>query len=480
MMSLGRIAQYWILIIDLLAQKGLRIIQYDTLVRSTTCIAETNGVSGSPAQSPRDRSFSMPKLKPIVSLAALALAGFVRLASASDSERPPGSTVVLPPLLVQDELPWRYAQTGNVEALSRCADRVTKKLVGQFFLQRDVKLPAILPASLRYEPATPTTLILITPEMVSAMNAELAKVMRIGSTDDRSRSTSKGPFSVTYHVPPQMNFFWDESTMMMFQMTNRNFETIALDLGYIASLLERRTPALPYWFSSATFQLYRQIDWSEPDALVVPPVSWPSRPERQDDGKLHQVHVPLMPMREFFGKSLNGSNSGTTAELVSWRAQGDLFLRWALFDDSSHARRDALWKFVDLTSRGSVTEEAFRQCFGLSFADIESRLADYLPVATRPALIKADVGSVELPDIQVRDASEAEIARIRGEFTLEEVKHMELGSPYAKKYLDQAGRILLAANKIGMRDPGFLSVLGRYYRELALVKDAEVKQAVGK
>jgi hypothetical protein len=155
-----------------------------------------------------------------------------------------------------------------------------------------------------------------------------------------------------------------------------------------------------------------------------------------------------------------------------WRNQSALFVRWA-FDGKKRSRRDALFKFVAQASEGPVTEAMFQECFGFDYADGYDRLSDYLPLAVgTPLSISPDKPAKRL-ELDVRAASRAEVARIKGEWERLSVNYIRSHYPLlTNRYLQQSRTTLLHAYDEGERDPGLLAVIGLGYCDAGEEKDA--------
>lgn len=400
-----------------------------------------------------------------------------------------GKRLDLPPFMVIEEensekrtKPWTYLSVPGLELISKCSDATTTWFAEQF-LQRLSELEVILPAHLQFEHTVPITIILIPPEMGDRMGKEIIKLAEASEPSGySSHVTSTGRVRSLYGMIPQVSLTDSESTTMMIELNEGDQRSISLTLGYVLSVLQRRSPALPYWFQSDVFSLYQQIRWSDEDTLTIPSVYWPmvrvpitvgiSNPKgyeifKDDQGNLYRCEpAPLMPMQEFFAGPLGGREQGTDCQADLWHCQGSLFLYW-VFADETRARRKALEEFVDRTSREPVTETLFQQCFGMNFADMTKELSDYLPQAEEKPLNFLKVDSIAIPDLHLVDADPVVRARIQGDFFVKEMRYMADGplSSYIPLYAARAETILLKPYREGSRDPGLISVIGLYYAE---------------
>ena len=106
------------------------------------------------------------------------------------------------------------------------------------------------------------------------------------------------------------------------------------------------------------------------------------------------------------------------------------------------------------------TEALFRECFGCSFAEAEQQLAAFLPAAVKSSA-RFRPPRATPPRVVLRPATEAEIARIKGDWERLEIGYVRAIFPEAApKYIEQARRTVHRGYEHGVRDPAFLAVLG--------------------
>jgi len=396
-----------------------------------------------------------------------------------------GKTIKLPPFMVTEEnaqkgaRPWVYLSTPGLEVLSKCNDGTTLWFAEQY-IQRQKELEEILPSSLQFEHPVPTAIILITPDMEKTMSSEVLKIMESQDGERSSRVTAGGRETSFYAMVPQVNFTDSESTATMLEQADNDHRAISLTTEYVLNALQRRTPSLPYWFQSNMFSFYQQIRWSDRDALAIPSVYWPTvrvyvtagtpNPKgykvlKDDSDKLYRNEpVPLIPIRNFLAGPFGGEQPGSQYQLDLWHYEGSLFLYW-VFADETHARRKALWDFVDKSSHELSSEALFQQCFGMNFADMTKELSDYLPQAQKAPLNLLKVDSVAIPGLHLINADPVTRARIQGDFVLKEMRYMAKGPliSYVPLYAAKAETILLKPYRDGSHDPALMSVIGLYY-----------------
>jgi len=373
-----------------------------------------------------------------------------------------GRTVQLPPYIVLEQAGshWRYVSAPNLEVISKCEDWETAEFV-EAFITQDRKLAEILPDFLRMNRSIPMTIILITPEMARDMRKQMAEAMR-----DKLVAQQVGLSRLSmFEIIPQMVLWDNESVSMMFEFDGGDYSTMSFMPDHIQQLLDKRVPKLPTWFKQGMSTIYRELHWKD-GMIGFPTSSWPISKTSDRRGRL-TIPEAVLPMQEFLDGPWSGKDQDSSRHYELWCLQADLFLRWAL-DDKSHARREALWKFVDRSSRELATEALFKQCLGLGFSDMEKELANFIPKARMLKIEAFDADSVKSPNLSViRDATAGEVGWIKGSFDLKEIAYVEKNRlPYADKYIGQAEADLTGPYRKGVRDPEFLAVLGLYYSEV--------------
>ncbi len=145
-----------------------------------------------------------------------------------------------------------------------------------------------------------------------------------------------------------------------------------------------------------------------------------------------------------------------------WRSQSALFLRWALYRDEPE-RRAALWRFVEQASVRNVMEADFEAAFRVSYAEVTKALLEYLPraIEASSAVVLRTPQVTPMSDVELREPTTAELARIKGDLERLEVGFLKETQPQvAAHYEAQARRTLRRAYDNGVRDPELLAVMG--------------------
>ena len=396
------------------------------------------------------------------------LAGLGLLAAGARAEQ----IVELPPYAVETTAlrePWQYAKLPGVEILSRCSEPTTLLLLDHHFRLRET-LTALLPEEFQVQLDVPTTYVLFNDTAQQGVARELVGELRKREGDADSwiiRGMSNYRFGNKDAVA--LFFILDPMTFGQGRMT--------LTPGYLRFLLENRTPSLPLWFVEGMLEVYRtailesvpagrSVSMSAVETPPLPegviairPALWISEAMTQAIRKSRQKTCELLPAATLF--STLPSNHTDTIRTALWRSQAALFIRWALDGRSLPPRREALWAFVRRACRQPVTEAMFQECFGLDYAGLEQQLRAYLPEAVKGTFYLSTTRVFEAPVAQLREATEAEISRLKGGLDRLEIAYVKEFFPeLAPQYITQARHTLRRAYDRGDRDPRLLAELG--------------------
>jgi hypothetical protein len=382
--------------------------------------------------------------------------------------------VALPPFLVEELAkgpPWRYGTRDGYEVLSRCNDATTRRVL-ETHQQLHVLLAEMLPPNLQYKTSVPRTLILYDEELQPAASKEVIARMLRPTVDVAVENEPgfgglrgmRGPAAARPSVSFLPNLrLWDRDALALFMIVRRDdFDTDRLSLtpDYISFILQNRLPALPGWFVAGLLTLYRQTTFARGE-LVVAELEWHGAPV-VPVAKDQPPPPPALLLTDLFGgrPTSRPADPPTMEPLKAWQSQAALFVRWGT-DPADLTRRAAFWSFVERCAVEGASEKLFIQCFGFDYAAAQKHLTAYLPVATRRPLHLRPRQAVKFPLLALRNASDGEIAGIKGDWERLEVPYVRMLSPdLAPKYLEQARRTLKRAYDRDVRDPRLLAVMG--------------------
>ncbi|MDB6167816.1 MAG: hypothetical protein JWM88_680 [Verrucomicrobia bacterium] len=385
----------------------------------------------------------------------------------------------LPPYVVTEDSRaprWRYAAGPHFEVLSRCGDDVTGQLMSQYYRLHQL-LEMILPRRLQFHSDIPTAYLFFTRSGASAISTEiLARLQDHEATVAASARPEAKRTAAKLEVSALPNYrFWDQDALSIFflweDLDPRGArERLTLTPSYVAYLLQRRTPSLPKWFIQGTLDLYERTRLLTPPAtdasyslylfeqnpITIQPQVWISPEITQEILKHPNAEVQMPVLGDLFTDEANPDERDDPLR----RAETELFLRW-VFDRDEPARREALWKFVDRASTGPVTEEIFKACFGARYEVVAAELQGYLRTACAAKITIRPPVPAAISPVELRDATPAEVSRIKGGFNRLEIPYVrELSPGLSAKYIAQARRTLRQSYDDGDRDPRLLAELG--------------------
>jgi len=159
----------------------------------------------------------------------------------------------------------------------------------------------------------------------------------------------------------------------------------------------------------------------------------------------------------------NGADQGSPWRRDVWNSEAMIFTRWA-FDDATLQRRKSLWAFAAESATTTADEALFKECFGAGVAEVGKVLEDYIIEAIPNGHFQVfSDRPLEYPYVEVRDPTDAEEARLLGDWQRKEAEDVRSFSrEYADQYAIEAGRTLNRAYDDGIRDPGLLAALGLF------------------
>jgi hypothetical protein len=406
--------------------------------------------------------------------AAVGLILVASLRGAAPTVPPDDRPVALPPFIVEEPTkgpPWRYAEAMGYEILSRCDDRVTRRVVEAHAGLHHL-LAEVLPRQFHVTMSVPRQLILYDEELQPAASKEvIARMLRrqsdLPQPEEIPMPGGRGGFRVPASAPrisflPNLRL-WDRDSMAVFMIVRRDdfdADRLALTSDYIAFLVKNRIPSLPPWFVQGFLALYQQMNYGG-GRLTLEPLTWISESDTDAVKKDPKLAPPVQPIGDFLAHRLVPRDpAGTSEPIKVWQAQAALFVRWGI-EPNHPERRAAFWKFLEHSARAGAKEALFRECFGFDFTEAQAQLTAYLPQAVRRTVTFRPEKPAKFPPLGLHNASDGQIARIKGDMERLEVPYVKAIAPeLVPKYLEQARRTLKRGYDRGERDPRLLAVLG--------------------
>ncbi|HWA09739.1 MAG TPA: hypothetical protein VG838_09840 [Opitutaceae bacterium] len=388
------------------------------------------------------------------------------------ADAPPERMVELPPLMVSEPVngpPWRYVAAPGIEVLSRCSDEVTVHWLEEMNRLRQ-SLNVLVPDSLRSKRAVPDVVVLYNEENKPVVSKEVVADLMRDARDRTEEKQGRRGGATGYRSMPNLWLADRDSMVFFYVLQERGFVRSELRLtpDYVRYLARSRTPAPPMWFVEGMVDLFSAGDFGR-DPVVFDTVEWDSPAATKNIKRDVDYPRSLLPLADLFATWPPQDPNGALR-----RREAALFLRWAL-DGKNQPRRPALLKFIAQASMMPVTEDLFRECFGLGYVDVQERLADYLSDATGKTLVLIAGEPVALPRLNPRLATDLEVARMKGDWERMEISYIkDIYPQLAPKYAEQARRTLMNAYDKGERDPQLLGMIGLC--EVDAGNDAEARK----
>ena len=390
----------------------------------------------------------------------------------------PEPAIELPTFTVQDSLilpepeAWRYARIEGFEVLSNSSSRSTQRLVEDFqrFHQALVlawpaaDIPSAVPTSLilagrgnKFEPFAPH--INLSPEVgsisLNLRDGELSAIVIDLETTILNLATPEGieAFAAQAASDPSV----DDGGATLFQgMPNFVVDHYRqLYREYIRFVLTQSQPRLPAWMEEGLAQIFMRMEFS-PTRIVIGKVEDPNEVSIagavEDRDFNHALHRrALMPLQEMFSVK---PDSATARNPLGnrWAKQSYAFVHLCLYGNQGKYQKGLLM-FLSRLAGKPPSEELFKECFGMTYKQMLLQIRSYVDFTAYKAVVfQAKKGTkFEAPPKPVfRDATEAEVGRIKGEA-------LRMAGNKA------AARLALIAPYIrGSRDPQLLASLGMY------------------
>jgi hypothetical protein len=381
--------------------------------------------------------------RPFVLLALVLASGALGTRGAAVDSTPGDEIIELPKFIVTDSrvlpLPeaWRYAEIPGFEILSNASARETARFVRDFQMLQEV-VSGIWPAARLATPVVPTSLVLC------------------------ARGNSFDVFLPSNAVREslQMNSLFlqdDERVAIVIDFALNDLQlgdgtTEASDpyrafyLQYFRFLIRRMSvQPPPPWLEEGLVQLFASVDFNK-KMIDFAKIGDGFGGANSGDFNQRLAQRGLVPMATLFAAVRPSQD-----EAPFWDSQAYEFVHLCLYGVGKRYQKPFL-QFVSRAGQEPVTEAMFKECFGMSYKEMELELRSYADFTAYQYIQfrakKGTKGLDEPPAIQLRDATDAEVGRIKGEA-------LRLAGN-----ADAAHNALIAPYIRGSRDPQLLAALG--------------------
>ena len=421
------------------------------------------------------RSFSPGRLATVVLLSLGAIVS--RLVAA---DKPAEPVIELPKFVVTDsrELPspesWRYAQIPGIEVLSNASDKAAERLIRDFerfrvalsvawpmpnrnpvpisliLCGKGGKFDAFAPVGKDAAESTRASLFLRNREQTAIIIDLQSTVLDVLSleTDDPAAGTDSTQISVDHNKQLYREYVryllspgdqrlptWLTEGMAQIVMAMK-FDRKQIIFGQIEdpNLVSARAAAV------AQTNAENNANDSESEPLAGAPME-----DRDFNAALS--HKGLVPLEKFFAVTDDSPEATNPLGNNRWAKQAYAFVHLCLYGQKGKYQK-AFAAFVARAGRGPVTEEVFKECFKMSYSQMLLELRGYIEftVYQRQEFHAKGAGMPEPPPFEFRDATPAEIGRIKGEALAlgghQDRAHTEFIAPYIRGETD--ARLLAA------------------------------------
>ena len=395
--------------------------------------------------------------------------------------------VALPAYTVTDarDLPppeaWRHAEIPGFEILSNASDRETKRLIADFQLFNQA-IGVVWPALIGRSP-TPVSLILC--GRGGKFDAFVPKTADAGPSQGMAslflRDAEHSAIVVNLQAREIGLAGLDSAFNPSGVENNGNIEVDAykqLYREYVHSLLARTTPRMAAWLEEGLAQLLMGmkvsptlIEFAKLDDPNTVSISQANAAIINSLGGSDDASAQLTAAAEDrdFNAALQRTRLMSFPELFAvkhddpvarnsigskWAKQSTAFVHMCLYQTGQKYQKGFV-TFITRSSREPVTEALFKECFGIGYNAMLLELRGYLDFTNYKSLgwsSKKGEGLTESGPLVLRDATESEVGRIKGEALL------------LAGLNDAARTALITPYTRGERDPRLLAALGLYER----------------
>lgn len=401
-------------------------------------------------------------------------------------ESPADPVVELPKFVVTDarELPppeaWRYTEIPGFEVLTNASDRSTQRLLKDFLLFKQA-LGYVFPV--RTRTAVPTTLILcgrgakfdaFVPDGKATTDtgrASLflkgrdqsaividfeARAIEIGGADDTD-DVATGTDSSRIDIDHNKQLYREYVHYLLSQ--NEPRPPAWLEEGVAQIIMAMKFDATSIYFGqledpntiSAEAALVASrnaaVAADDPDAVPLPGA--PAE-DRDFNAALHRK--ALVPMDQFFAVTHDSPEAINPLGNNRWAKQAYAFVHLCIYGENGRYQK-SFGQFLSRLGREPVSEAVFKDCFKMSYQEMLLTLRGYIDFTVYKSIefnAKKGQRMPEPPPVVLRDATQSEVGRIKGEALV------LAGHPAS------ARTELIAPFIRGERDPRLLAALGLY------------------
>ena len=426
-------------------------------------------------------------MKLMVAPLAFVLLVFGTVLHAQEKAPPTEPVIELPKFIVTDtrELPppesWRYATIPGFEILTNASDRATQRLLRDFGMFRQAlghvwpipqrlsqttsliicgkgnKFDSFIPAGKSVPDAAFASLFLkqgSKTAIVIDLEATTLNVLNVDNANDAATGTDSGVISVEHDKQlyrEYVRYLLSQSEPRFPAWLEEGLSQIIMKMQFDRKWIEFAKLEDPNTVSTqaamtAEFNALATAD--DPDAATLP-----GAPAEDRDFNAALRRRALVKLDKFFAVQHDSREATNVLGNNVWAKQAYAFVHMCLYGYKGKYQK-AFTTFLQRSAREPVTEEMFKECFNMTYNKMLMEIRSYCEFTVYESKYYKSKEDVILPPppLDLRDATQSEIGRIKGEALL------------LAGHTKAARGELVAAYQRGERDPNLLGALGIYER----------------
>jgi hypothetical protein len=407
---------------------------------------------------------------------------------AADAPAPAGGEIIeLPKFVVTDsrELPppesWRYATIPGFEILSNASDRATKRLIEDFEMFTTA-LGYVWPINTK--PTAPTALL------ICGRGAKFDAFIPAKSDGGPETSRASLFLKANGHAAIVLDFESKVLSVLSAEgddpASGEDSSQISVDHNkqlyreYVHFLMSQAEPRVPAWLEEGMAQIIMAMKFDrksiifgqleDPNTVSIEAAfvaqtnaataaddptgfTMPGAPAEDRDFNVALARKALVPMDKFFAVTHDSPEALNPLGNNRWAKQAYAFVHMCLYGENGKWQK-SFAQFVTRLAKEPPSEALFKECFKMSYSSMATQLRSYVeftPYTHKEYYAKkGDTGLPQPPPLALREATQSEVGRLKGETLL-------LGG-----HRDAARRELIAPYVRGERDPRLLASLGLF------------------
>lgn len=354
---------------------------------------------------------------------------------------------------LKEGLPWEYGSVMGTEVLTLSSRRYSRAFVEALLRARQ-----LVPREFLAEWTTPPALLLINQDVAKLKAAPETMKVRPGL-----RRLGHGWRGARGLVTSE-----DGDSLVVAAALRGEPDIGRVVYPWMWKSFEAAAPRHAPWLREGLFGefgLFAELGRHPgEDRLRVASLHWIDDEQTEALKRAETPDPALLPWDEFFNRP-PPDRGQAPSEFARWQAQAGLFCRWVLLAEKDRSvDLNTFWRWAYAVGRRNVGEEGFRRVFNLDYAAASQAMLAYLRVSVRApqdfGIPGLHARQLSLP-LSFRPATEAEVARLKGNFERMEAARLRDSQPeLAARYEAAARRTLRRGLRHSPDDPALHGLQG--------------------